>query len=122
MSIFEKLGHDLGYEASTGWLYDMYWCTEKQGEQNKFLTRIPMALESEFNKRHPDLDGDFQKLVQARAAVRVWVTTCSNARKHIDYCKQQIQQFAETLSRVQYVFAIYDQNTKQPLIEKYIAP
>jgi hypothetical protein len=52
ISAFEKLGRDLGYEVGTGWLYDMYWCTQEQGKNDKFLTSIPMVLESEFNKLH----------------------------------------------------------------------
>src|SRR5262245_33310805 len=42
---------------------------------------------------------------QARADVRVWISTCSDARLHVEACKQQIQ-FAGTMSGDQYVFAI----------------
>jgi hypothetical protein len=122
MSIFEKLGRDLNYEVAYRWLYDMVWYTEEQGEKDKFLTGLPMVLESELNKRHPDLDGDFQKLIQARADVRVWISACSDARLHIDACKQQIKMFPGTLSGDQYVFAIYDQKSRKSLIEKYLAP
>lgn len=120
MDIFEQLGRALGHEVASGWLYDLSWYTEQTYERGKFLTHMAMALESELNKRHPDIDGDFQKLIQARADIRVWVSTCSDARLHIDDCKQQIQMFYGTLPGDQYVFAIYDQQSGQPLIEKYV--
>lgn len=121
VGLFQKLGRDLGYEVGPGWLYDMYWCMEEPAKNGRFLTGIPMVLETE-RKPDPHLDGDFQKLVQARADVRVWISTCSNARSHINICEEQIRLFDGTRSGDQYVFAVYDTTTKQPLIEHYVAP
>jgi hypothetical protein len=128
MKIFGKLGKELGYEVNCkkshypaayghGRVYDMTWWLSVEPY---ILRRVPMALESEFNASEDDLD-DFQKLVQARADVRVWISASSNARRHIDYCKRQIKLFAGSQQGDQYVFAVYDKTAKQPLIEKFIA-
>jgi hypothetical protein len=122
IDIFTKLGLDLGYDDSgPGWLYDVLWCEEKPVKIGKLMTRIPMALESELCNPDPHLDGDFLKLVQARADIRVWITSYPDARLQIDTCKEQIRQFFGTLPGDQYVFVVYDRNSRQPIIEKYVA-
>jgi hypothetical protein len=135
MDIFGKLGHSLAYRvnchslhypaADDGeWMYDMMWYTEKQGDRNKFFTSMPMVLEAELRrktKQGNEIDADFKKLVQARANVRVWISTSpNNAQQHIDNCKKQIQLFSGTAPGDQYVFAVYDWKSEKPIIEKFI--
>lgn len=133
MDIFGKLGRDLGYRVSCHqsnyptaddgeWMYDMTWW---QPGKNNHLVSMPMVLETELNrtsKQHDNLDDDFQKLIQARADIRVWISTSpDNPRKHIDNCKEQIQSFSGTMSGDQYIFAVYNFKTGTPLIEKFAA-
>ncbi len=132
IDILGKLGRKLGYKIlcrrshfsdtdDVEWLYDMTWYTE---DKEKFFTGMSMVLESELNRRpkHRDeVDGDFHKLVQARADVRVWISTSPNdARLHIDNCKRQIQLFSGTTSGDQYMFAVFDWTAEKPLIERFV--
>lgn len=121
VNIFTELGSRLGYDSGPGWLYDVCWSTEDSVENGKMMSRIPMALESELDPDH-HLDGDFQKLVQARADVRVWIANCPDARLSIDACKEQIRLFAETRPGDQYVFAVYDRKSQRAIIEEYRVP
>jgi len=124
---FEILGGIFGYKVAFRWLYDIIWCKEEsqfpdiKETTDKVLTLVPMVLECELNKWHPDVDGDFQKLLLARAEVRVWITSCKDAKRHIDLCKNQISRFPGT-SGDHYVFAVYDQKDGKPIIEHYVAP
>jgi hypothetical protein len=111
-------------EAEDGeWLYDMIWW---QGNQDNYVLRNVMVLESELRrsaKQRDDLDDDFPKLVQARADVRVWISTSpKNARQHIDNCKKQIGMFAGGMPGDHYVFAIYDYTARKRHIEHFMVP
>jgi hypothetical protein len=120
MQIFGKLGQSLNYQAQIGWLYDMVWHVEEDG----LLSNLPLVLECEWNRgpRHRDeVDGDFQKLVQARADVRVWISASpSSAPTHIENCKRQVRLFSGTLPGDNYVFAVYDWTTREPIIEQFV--
>jgi hypothetical protein len=89
MQALGALGRQRGYrvschktdypEAEDGeWLYDMIWW---QGNEDNYVLRNVMVLESEVGrnaKQRDDLDGDLPKLVQARADIRVWISTSPN--------------------------------------------
>lgn len=67
-------------------------------------------LESE-GKPDKVLDGDFIKLVQARADVRVWIAKVNplqSVEQHIAECREEIRRFAETKPDNVYVLMIYD--------------
>jgi hypothetical protein len=98
------------WDSGSGWLYDVCWCKEGPVKGGKVMTRLGMVLESELAP-DPHLDGDFQKLVQARADVRVWIANCPDARRRIDDCKEQIRLIAGTVPGDQYVFAVYDRES-----------
>lgn len=103
-----------GCEADDGeWLYDMIWYEEEEREGKRLFTRLPMVMECE-NTMGPiaesaDVKDDFQKLVQARADVRVWIHLAPSpeiASEHIKNCKRQIRAFSETAPGDQYVIAV----------------
>jgi len=117
---FTVLANDCGTD-SCEWLYDMVWAayeseptTPAQKTVAHFLTRQAMVMELEWRQGRPsredrDVDEDFQKLVQARADVRVWmsrVSTRPSAEEHIQSCRKQIQAFSGTLPSDQYLFVI----------------
>lgn len=125
---FRDFGRRLGYyvaargcNADDGeWLYDMAWYAESGG----FFTSLPLVLECE---RAPDqrLDGDFHKLVQARAEVRVWICKLhpkQSLEDHLTIYKQQVQHFAGTQSGDLYLFIIYDFNGIAANIERFQMP
>lgn len=127
-----ELGQSLGYLVAVSgwlrrnegeWLYDMVWYKLDSG----FFVEQAMVLESELNRslsvqQNDEVDGDFQKLVQARAGIRVWVCSCSNSRlaqQHLSACKRQIERFSETRDGDTYVFLVHDW-TGPAVIETYV--
>ena len=133
--IFYKLGRSLNYTVSPGmngefqnreWLYDLCWYIERDG---KFI-ELKLALESELspggsvNDAHL-VDGDFQKLVQSRAGVRVWLSALPNnylMEIHIKNCKDQISLFNATVPGDIYIFAIFNWTTNKMIVELYESP
>jgi len=123
--VLGALGHELGFEvachtsdyqrATEGeCLYDMTWYildkTKFMDKTKGMLIRQPMVLESEW-KPDPTMDIDFQKLVQARADVRVWLFTAANAQEIDNYiarCRDQAQSFAGRQPGDRYVFTGFD--------------
>jgi hypothetical protein len=109
------------------WLYDMNWwrlCRPQHVGAGKepYMRRIGMVLESELCVSSIDLNEDFEKIVQARADVRVWIATSpNNAKQHVENCKQQIGLFDRSQAGDHYVFAVYDWTERAPVIEQYIA-
>ena len=122
MRIFDELGRSLGYEVEIGWLYDMTWYVE----EGRVMSDLPMVLECEWNRlpRHRDeINSDFQKLVQARADVRVWISASPDAAStHIENCERQIRLFSGSLPGDRYIFAVYDWTTGKPIIKQLVLP
>ncbi len=118
---FAALGTRLGFMISAHghgdgeWLYDMAWSEEiKRSGGGRYTTRLPLVLESE-EKTDKVLDGDFIKLVQARADVRVWIVKVNplqSVEQHIAECKEEIRHFAETKPDDVYVLMIYNKAGK----------
>ena len=130
--VFGDLGKQLGYHvAASGypladdreWLYDMCWYTVLG---NGVFSQLAMVLESELKPggsvaNASEIDGDFQKLVQARAEVRVWVALVPNPEmtaRHIENCKNQARAFAGAMPGDIYVFIIYDWTTNVTIVER----
>jgi hypothetical protein len=113
-----ELGKKLGFYVSASgcaadggeWLYDMVWGTM----ENDLFVHQAMVMECEWRMGVPvlkgaDVDSDFQKLVQARADIRVWICTVANdeiAQKHIENCENQIGKFTGTMPNDRYIFVI----------------
>ena len=116
---FSDLGKSLNYTPQVEWLYDLIWFREENG----MLSKLPMVMECEWNRgrRHNDeCDTDFQKLVQARADVRLWISTSpDSAETHIENCKRQARAFGGAVAGDRYVFAVYDWTKVRPLIEQF---
>jgi hypothetical protein len=135
--IFANLGKNLGYRvAASGyadlgweqWLYDMVWY--KDDDATRMLVRIPMVLESELHlgkvANVTDVNPDFQKLIQARAEVRVWLAHFWSediARKHLENCKSQAKAFSGSMPGDAYVFILWVSNAEEragkALIEQF---
>jgi hypothetical protein len=94
---------------------------------NGMMTRQIMVLESEWKhgvlvSQNAEVDGDFQKLVQARAEVRVWISSSHNpalAQQHLANCKKQVQLFSGSLPGDTYLFIINDWTTPTTRIERF---
>ena len=119
----EDLGHELGFEVCASgcqraeegeWLYDMSWYTLDRSKGGTLVAQ-PMVLESEWSP-DPTVDGDFQKLVQARADVRVWIFTAADfdaVESYIGRCRDQAKSFVGTQRGDRYVCAGYDWRDKR---------
>ncbi len=131
-AIFCELGKSLGYEVAAAgcrgadegeWLYDLVWYVMDSG----LIIQQPMVLESEWKHgvlfdEISEVDGDFQKLVQARADVRVWVSTApdnATAQTHIANCKEQVRRFEGTMKGDTYIFIINEYATPDTVIERW---
>lgn len=129
---FGNLGKQLGYQvAASGysgadegeWLYDMVWFTSREG----LLRQQAMVLESEFKPggsvlQAAAVDGDFMKLVQARAEVRVWFALIPNpelAAQHIKNCKSQASAFEGAVHGDTYVLIVFDWTTSNTIVERF---
>jgi hypothetical protein len=130
--VFGDLGKSLGYQVAAAgysgadegeWLYDMVWFASDAG----VIVQLAMILESELKpggrvQASAEVDGDFQKLVQARADVRVWLALCPNrelTQQHIASCKRQARLFAGTAPGDTYIFIVYDWTTKDTLVKRF---
>jgi hypothetical protein len=126
--VFKDLGSRLGYcvtasgcAADDGeWLYDLASNVSSHG----FYLSQPLVLECET---HPDphLDGDFYKLVQARADVRVWICRLprnQSVQEHLTIYKEQIAKSVGTQSGDTYIFFIYDYAARSAVIERFDTP
>lgn len=131
--VFGNLGKQLGYHvAASGypladdgeWLYDMCWYTVLR---NGVFSKLAMVLESELNPggsviNASEIDGDFHKLVQARADVRVWFALLPNpamTTKHIENCKIQARAFGGAMPGDVYVFIAYDWTDSATIVERF---
>ena len=105
-------------------MYDMVWYTMRDG----FLVGQAMVLESELKPggsvlTSAEVDGDFQKLVQARAEIRVWLALFPNellASQHLANCKRQACSFENGMPEDTYIFIIYNWTTGTTLVEEFV--
>jgi hypothetical protein len=134
----KRFFHDLaaphGFEVSASgipgiggeWLYDLGWHAHGDG----YCRRQVLVLESETNPggRLADcdkVDGDFQKLVQARADIRVWVAALPNAvllARHLQNCKRQVDSFSQGEEGDYYLFVLFDWTSGTTSVEGYRCP
>jgi hypothetical protein len=101
-----------GVEGAYGgeWLYDLAWHAQSEG----FYRRQTLVLESEMRlgkvAESAQIDGDFHKLVQARADIRVWAAALNTPdllAKHLENCKRQIDVFSQGETG-DYLFVLFD--------------
>jgi hypothetical protein len=107
------------YRADQGeFLYDMVWYQLDRG----FVLRQPMVMEVDYAVSPTNtVDDDFQKLVQARADVRVWITTCENLSdmdRHVANCEKQIRLFAGSQLDDQYVLLFFEWDTRTCVVRR----
>lgn len=116
--IIDRLSHlakQFSFNAEW-WLYDLCWSQMTRNESaSGYLVRLPLVVECEWTPS-PEMDGDFQKLVQARAEHRLWVFRADTAEDVASYftaCREQIAQFKGSLVGDRYLFAGIDRTSKE---------
>ncbi|RTL54772.1 MAG: hypothetical protein EKK46_07630 [Rhodocyclaceae bacterium] len=87
------------------WLYDIVlW---ELDAKNKFARSMPLAVESEWSTDETRL-GDFEKLIQSRAELRLWITHDKNKKSlksHFNVCENIIHSFKASSPDDRYLFA-----------------
>lgn len=124
-----EMGHSRGFKVAASeckgfdnpeWLYDMVWY--ELAEDKRIMTRQSLVMECELVP-DPQVDDDFQKLVQARADVRLWIACLPNeeiAGKHLDCCKRQATLFSGAVSGDIYIFVTDNWTTPKTSIEHFV--
>jgi hypothetical protein len=96
-----------GEEGS--FLYDMVWYSV---DKNEIFLKQHLVCEFEYNIAPPNfVDVDFEKLVQARADVRLWISTSANktdSLRHIENCKRQICVFEGSQLADRYIMLLFE--------------
>ncbi|MGY3370220.1 hypothetical protein ACVWZL_007345 [Bradyrhizobium sp. GM2.4] len=107
------------------WLYDLAWHVQSDG----FYRRQVLVMESEMRlgriAQSDQVDGDFHKLVQARADMRVWAAALATSEllaKHLATCKQQIDSFCHSEPGDYYLFILFAWSSGNTTVEAYRRP
>lgn len=108
------------------WLYDICWYQMDDCGADNCLKRVVLAGECEWNAAECDVD--FQKLLQARADLRLWIFQPRDASRNIprwvaNYIRN-IKTFEGSLPGDQYLFAGYDDSKGLPRFQysRYVYP
>src|SRR5208282_6165667 len=118
-------GHKLGFRVGASgvdpvddppaddgeWLWDLNWTQEKQEAEGRNLVDVPLVVESEWNPNfREELVPDFQKLMVARAWLRVMIIEVLNrseAEAKFNKFIALISKFAPTQAGDRYLFAAF---------------
>ena len=101
------------------WLYDLCWLdygSKDLSSDEQWFRSIPLVLESEWSPNDGDIYDDFQKLLQARANLRVMILV-ANDEEHAKLrleklIRPAIERFARSQRYDYYLIAIFDQKSK----------
>jgi hypothetical protein len=107
------------------WLYNLAWHVQA----GEFYRRQVLVLESEMKlgkvAESAQVNGDFHKLVQAMADIRVWAAALNSPMllaQHLDNCKRQIDAFTQGAADDYYLFILFDWSTGNTTVEGYRRP
>ena len=100
-------------EYDPEWLFDVVWY-KCDGEGH--LAEMPLAVECEWSASRDDIQHDFEKLLVAKAALRVMIfhaRTPSAADAIVNYLITDVTKFAGSTKGDRYLFVTYDYATNQ---------
>lgn len=111
-----SLGVDDGYGVCPhpsnmrgAWLYDLIWYKEEKNDTiwPKRITDVVLALESEWSPYLGEIRYDFQKLIQAKAQLKMLI--CGDiGESGIKALEDDIEAFEPKDSSETYLFAVYN--------------
>ena len=111
-TVYPELTEGGEVRKSSEWLYDLTWCIEDK-ERGWAFRGIGLALESEWKSDLWNLNYDFQKLVQAKTEVKVFV--CNDlSDRNLECLVGNIKSFKPQNESERYLFALYQFNAEQP--------
>jgi hypothetical protein len=96
------------------WLYDLIWWTKvEKGDGVERMGEVVLVLESEWSWSPFDVRYDFQKLIQAKSYIKVFISdmlsdeTQAQLREDVECFKQK-----DVDESSRYLFAMYDHKIK----------
>ena len=105
-----------GYQAAPcprcgehGWLYDLIWWKSENGG----MTDLILALESEWSSSIRFVRADFQKLVQARARIKVLISDALSSEDRRTLISD-IDNFEQNDNDGVYLFVMYNGDKAKP--------
>lgn len=118
-----SLGKSLEYQVAVGgfrdeyekeWLYDITWYEE---DSDNRLIRIPLIVESEWDKSYFGIKYDFEKLLVGNAIRRLMICQWpkSNLNELLDKFAIAIESFEENKGDT-FLFAILDSESEEEFI------
>lgn len=92
------------------WLYDLIWYRKENGP----FTELVLAMESEWNLEYSNILYDFEKLIQARAGLRVMIFQSTGAmiEERVGDLKAAVRAFRGSQKGDRYLFAVYNRESK----------
>ena len=119
------LGYDLGYQVSIGgfrdkfereWLYDIVWYVE---DSEKRLQKIPLIVESEWDRNYSGIKYDFEKLLVGNAERRLMICQCKtdDIDNLFEKFKNAIDAFEENFGD-RFLIAVLDSQTESEFYYK----
>ncbi|MGO9606870.1 MAG: hypothetical protein ACLQAT_26350 [Candidatus Binataceae bacterium] len=138
LSELTRLGRGYGFKVrgakppkddfETGWLWDLTWVDirnwHRPDSADGKLVELPLVLESEWNVRFVDeILWDFQKLLVARAHLRVMIfqqATKQKADQCLESMRDAIKTFSATHTGDRYLFACWIYTESRTLVEDHV--
>jgi len=119
------LGFDLGYKVSIGgfrdkfereWLYDIVWYVE---DAESRLQKIPLIVESEWDRNYSGIKYDFEKLLVGNAERRLMICQCKtdDIDNLFEKFKSAIDAFEENFGD-RFLIAVLDSQTESEFYYK----
>ncbi len=119
------LGLNLGYQVAVGgfrdkfereWLYDIVWYVE---DEEKRLQKIPLIVESEWDRNYSGIKYDFEKLLVGNAERRLMICQCKtkDIDNLFDKFKKAIDAFEENFGD-RFLIAVLDSQTESEFYYK----
>jgi hypothetical protein len=99
-----------------GWLYDLVWYrNEPRGDSSGNLAEVFLVLECEWQKNLRSIKFDFEKLLLAKAALKVMIFQSHNrnASTHVAELRKAIDMFHARDSSEIYILASFNNSTYQ---------
>ena len=103
------------------WVFDLTW---QKKDAEGFLAGLALAMESEWTHDR-DGDADFEKLIQCRADLRLWIIHDKNEdslRDHFDKCINMIRRFEGSQPGDRYLFAGHSNEDAKFFFQRYVYP
>lgn len=103
-------------EYDTEWLYDMVWYKEETTEDEiKYLTEVPLVMESEWNLHFNHIKYDFEKLLLANANLKLFVCYVhSDLRQHrLNYFEKAVKNYKYGKEEDTFLIAMLDYNENE---------